>query len=61
LDADENGSGPRAARLWRQRLEQPGRLHLVPVELPKGYDPNRFFAEGGSAAEFSDYLEQASR
>ncbi|MGO9263261.1 MAG: CHC2 zinc finger domain-containing protein [Bryobacteraceae bacterium] len=60
LDADENGSGPRAARLWSQRLG-PGGVRLLPVQLPQGYDPNRFFAEGGSAAEFSDYLEQAGR
>ena len=60
LDADENGSGPRAARWWSQRLEQPG-LRLLPVRLPEGYDPNRFFAEGGSAAEFSGYLEEAGR
>jgi DNA primase len=60
LDADENGSGPRAARLWSQRLRQTG-LRLLPVELPRGYDPNRFFAEGGSAAEFSRYLEQAGQ
>jgi DNA primase len=60
LDADENGSGPRAAHLWSQRLEQSG-LRLLPVELPDGYDPNRFFAEGGSAAEFSRYLEEAGR
>jgi len=60
LDADENGSGPRAARWWSQRLEQSG-LRLLPVELPVGYDPNRFFAEGGSAAQFSRYLEEAGR
>jgi DNA primase len=59
MDADENGSGPRAARLWKQRLEEQRGLRLLPVELPAGYDPNRFFAEGGGAAEFSRYLEQA--
>jgi DNA primase len=58
LDADENGSGPRAARLWAQRLANPG-LRLLTVGLPKGYDPNRFFTEGGSAAEFSGFLEEA--
>lgn len=60
LDADENRSGPRAARLWSQRLRQTG-LRLLSVQLPEGYDPNRFFAEGGSVAEFSRYLEQAGR
>jgi DNA primase len=60
LDADENGSGPGAARRWSQRL-QPSGVRLLPVELPAGYDPNRFFAEGGSAAEFSAYLRGAGR
>lgn len=60
LDADENGSGPRAARLWSQRLGQTG-LRVLPVELPEGFDPNRFFAAGGSRAEFSRYLEEAGR
>ena len=60
LDADENGSGERAARLWSWRLGQSG-LRVLPVELPKGFDPNRFFAAGGSATEFSRYLEAAGR
>ena len=60
LDADANGSGPRAARWWSHRLGQTG-LRLLPVQLPGGYDPNRFFAEGGSAAQFSRYLEAAGR
>ena len=60
LDADENGSGPRAARLWSQRLGQAG-LRLLPVKLPEGFDPNRFFVAGGSAAEFSHFLEEAER
>jgi DNA primase len=60
LDADENGSGQRATRLWTQRLES-HLLRLLTVRLPKGYDPNRFFVEGGSAAEFSGYLERAGR
>jgi DNA primase len=60
LDADENGSGPRAARLWSRRLGQDG-LRLLPVELPEGFDPNRFFTAGGSASEFSRYLEAAGR
>lgn len=60
LDEDANGSGQRAARWWSQRLRQSG-LRLLPVQLPQGYDPNRFFAEGGRAAEFSRYLEQAGQ
>jgi len=60
LDADANGSGQRAARLWGQRLRRGGQ-RLALVRLPDGYDPNRFFAEGGSAAEFSRYLEEAGQ
>jgi len=60
LDADENGSGPRAAWLWSQRLRETG-LRVLLVNLPQGYDPNRFFVEGGTAAEFSCYLEEAER
>ena len=60
LDADENGSGPCAARLWSQRLAKTG-LRVLRVQLPEGYDPNRFFVEGGTAVEFSRYLEEAGR
>jgi DNA primase len=59
LDADENGSGPRAAQLWTQRLASQ-RLRLLTVRLPVGYDPNRLFVEGASPAEFSRYLEEAA-
>ena len=60
LDEDEKGSGQRAARLWCRRLSQTG-LRMLPVQLPDGYDPNRFFAEGGSAAEFWYFLEAAGQ
>ena len=56
----QGGSGQGAARLWCQRLRRSG-LRLAPVRLPEGYDPNRFFAEGGGAAEFSRYLEEADQ
>ena len=55
LDADEN-SGPRAARLWSRRLGQ--RFAPVAGRVAGGYDPNRFFVEGGSAASFPRYLEE---
>lgn len=35
LDADENGSGPRAAQLWSRRLGQNG-LRLLPVQFQDG-------------------------
>ena len=58
LDNDANGSGQSAARLWRQRLRRDGH-RVALVRLPDGCDPNRFFAGGGGAAEFSRYLEEA--
>lgn len=58
LDEDANGSGQRAAHCWRHRLSEGG-LRVVQVKLPAGYDPNRFFAEGGTAADFRQLLEQA--
>jgi DNA primase len=60
LDNDGNGSGQRAAGLWRRRLEQAG-VRVAPVQLPAGYDPNRFFAEGGSAQRFVQFLGGASQ
>ena len=58
LDNDANGSGQDAARSWSQRLRRSGR-RVALVRLPDGCDPNRFFAGGGGAAEFSRYLEEA--
>lgn len=60
LDADTNGSGQGAARLWSQRLRRSGQ-RVALVRLPDGYDPNRFFAARGGAAEFSRYLEEAGQ
>ena len=60
LDEDANGSGQRAARLWRTRLAQAG-MRPAQVRLPSGYDPNRFFAQGGSAGRFAQLLDEASQ
>jgi len=60
LDADANGSGQGAARLWSQRLRRSGQ-RVALVRLPDGCDPNRFFAAGGGAAEFSRYLQEAGQ
>ena len=56
LDNDAHGT----ARLWCDRLRRTGQ-RLAVARLPDGYDPNRFFAEGGSAAEFSRILEEAGQ
>jgi DNA primase len=58
LDADGNGSGPRAARQLGMRLTEAG-LEARRVELPCGHDPNSFFAAGADAAEFQRYLDRA--
>ena len=60
LDADANGRGQGAARLWCERMRRRGQ-RVAPVRLPDGCDPNRFFAEGGCAAGFSRYLEEADQ
>jgi DNA primase len=58
LDADHNGSGQRAAAMSCQQLQAAG-LRVLRVRLPHGYDPNRFFAEGGQASQFEKYLQEA--
>jgi len=58
LDEDANGSGQRAGWLWRRRLSREG-VRTLEVRLPGGYDPNRYFAAGGTAADFARLLEQA--
>lgn len=58
LDADENGSGRRAARQLSLRLHQAG-IDVRRVELPPGYDPNRFFTAGAAADDFRRYLDRA--
>jgi DNA primase len=60
LDEDANQSGQRAARWWRMRLEQAG-MRAAQLQLPAGYDPNRFFSEGGSAEWFAQLLGEAGQ
>jgi DNA primase len=59
FDADENGSGRKAAQLLAYRLTEHG-VSARTVSLPEGYDPSSFFAQGGDAREFQRLLE-ASR
>ncbi|HUM04745.1 MAG TPA: CHC2 zinc finger domain-containing protein [Terriglobales bacterium] len=58
FDADQNGSGQRAAQSLANRLTEQGVIARA-VSLPEGNDPNSFFAQGGDAHQFQCLLEAA--
>jgi DNA primase len=58
FDADNNGSGQKAAQSLAGRLTEQG-LSARSVSLPDGHDPNSFFVEGGDAHQFQSLLEAA--
>jgi DNA primase len=58
FDADQNGSGQRAAQSLAYRLAEHG-VSARTVSLPEGHDPNSFFAQGGDAHQFRSLLEAA--
>jgi len=60
FDADQNGSGQRAARYLNVRLRETG-ITVRRVELPRGQDPNSLLASTGreGIAVFQQCLEQA--
>jgi DNA primase len=58
FDADENGSGQKAAQSLAYRLAEQG-VDARTVSLPEGHDPNSFFAQGGNAGQFQSLLEAA--
>ena len=58
FDADENGSGHKAAQSLAYRLTGHG-VSAQTVSLPAGHDPNSFFAQGGDAHQFQCLLEAA--
>jgi len=60
FDADQNGSGQRAAQSLARRLTEHG-VRARTVSLPEGHDPNSFFAQGGDAHQFQSLLEEARR
>ena len=60
FDADQNGSGHRAAQSLACRLTEHG-VSAHTVSLPEGHDPNSFFAQGGDAHQFHSLLEEARR
>jgi DNA primase len=60
FDADQNGSGQRAAQSLAYRLTEHG-VGAHTVSLPEGHDPNSFFAQGGDVHQFQFLLEEARR
>jgi DNA primase len=56
FDADRPGQN--AARVLAPRLQRAG-LKVRVVDLPAGQDPNRYFVDGASAAEFGRRLRNA--
>jgi DNA primase len=58
FDADQNGSGQKAAQSLACRLTGQG-VNARIVSLPEGHDPNSFFAQGGGAGRFQFLLEEA--
>ena len=58
FDSDANGSGPQAAQRLARRLTDQGVVALR-VQLPDGYDPNKFFVDGGNSDRFQQLLERA--
>ena len=58
FDADQNGSGQKAAQSLARRLIEHG-VDARTVSLPEGHDPNSFFAQGGDSRQFRCLLEAA--
>jgi len=58
FDADQNGSGQKAAQSLACRLKEHG-VNAHTVSLPEGHDPNSFFGQGGDAHQFHSLLEES--
>jgi DNA primase len=58
FDADQNGSGQKAAQSLACRLTEHG-INARTILLPEGHDPNSYFAQGGDARQFQCLLEAA--
>ena len=58
FDDDANQAGQRASHCLARRLEDAG-LHARIVRLPSGHDPNSYFADAGTPADFLACLEAA--
>jgi DNA primase len=60
FDQDENRAGQQAAQQLARLLESAAVVAHV-VQLPRGHDPNSYFAAGATAADFTLCLEQVRR
>ena len=60
FDQDENQAGQQASHRLACRLKSAG-IRARMVVLPLGHDPNRYFAAGATAADFTSCLEQAQQ
>ena len=60
FDRDENHAGQKAAHQLALHLKAANLCAHI-VQLPEGYDPNSYFVAGGSAADFTALLQEASR
>ena len=58
FDVDQNQSGQHAAEQLAHHLDAKG-IVARRVQLPRGHDPNSFFAQGGDALEFQSLMEAA--
>jgi len=60
FDQDEHQAEPKAAHQLAQRVHDVG-ICAYAVELPHGQDPNSYFVNGATAADFADRLDRAQR
>ena len=60
FDQDENHAGQTASHQLALRLENAGVRARI-VQLPRGHDPNSYFVDGATAADFTACIEQAHR
>jgi DNA primase len=60
FDRDENQAGQQASHHLARRLQGAG-LRARIVQLPPGHDPNSYFGDGATAADFAACLQRAQR
>jgi DNA primase len=60
FDQDENHAGQKASHQLALRLQNAGARARI-IQLPRGHDPNSFFVDGATAADFTACIEQARR